>query len=79
MESFVKRIKDLQDQLVDVGVVVSLEYIASWFIRILPSKYDGIVTTLDTQVQPTLLKFDELSAMLLKVELQRIFNICCQE
>ena len=70
VESFVKRIKDLQDQLAVVGVVVSPEDMAHRCIRVLPSKYDGIVTTLNTQVRPTPLKFDELSAMLLEEELR---------
>ena len=39
-------------------------------IRVLPSKYDGIVTTLKSQVRPTPLKFDELSAMLLEEEIR---------
>ena len=70
VESFVKRIKDLQDQLAAVGVVISPEDMARRCIRVLPSKYDGIVTALNTQVRPTPLKFDELSAMLLEEELR---------
>ena len=48
VESFVKRIKDLQDQLAVVGVVISREDMARRCIRVLPSKYDGILTTLNT-------------------------------
>ena len=54
VESFVKRIKDLQNQLAFVGGVFSLEDMARRCIRVRPSKYDGIVTTLNIQVWPLL-------------------------
>ena len=70
VESFVKRINDLQDQLVAIGVAISPEEMARRCIRVLPPKYDGIVTALNTQVRPTPLRFEELSAMLLEEELR---------
>ncbi|MCO5600940.1 hypothetical protein L7F22_055057 [Adiantum nelumboides] len=49
-EDFIKRIKNLQDQLAVVGVVTTPEDLARRYIRILPPKYDGLVTALNTQV-----------------------------
>lgn len=70
VEAFIKRLKDLIDQLAAVGVAISPEDLARRCIRILPAKYDGLVTALNTQVRPTLLTFEELSAMLLEEELR---------
>ena len=77
VKCFVKRIKDLQDQLAAIGVVVSPEDRARRCIRVLSSKYDGIVTALSSQVRPTPLKFDELRAMLLEDKRKKgRFSIC---
>ena len=47
VESFVKRIKDLQGQLATIGVAVSPQNMAPQCIWVIPSKYDGIMTTLN--------------------------------
>ncbi|KAH7424974.1 hypothetical protein KP509_11G035000, partial [Ceratopteris richardii] len=39
-------------------------------VRVLPAKYDGLVTTLNTQVRPNPLTFEEFSAMLLEEEMR---------
>lgn len=70
VEDFIKRIKDLQDQMAAVGVAKTPEDLARRCIRILPAKYDGLVTALNTQVRPSPLTFEELSAMLLEEELR---------
>ncbi|MCO5563573.1 hypothetical protein L7F22_017218 [Adiantum nelumboides] len=70
VEAFIKWIKDLQDQLAVVGVAISPKDLAQRCICILSTtKYDGPVTALNTQVCPTPLMFEELSAMLLEEEL----------
>ncbi|MCO5586041.1 hypothetical protein L7F22_039979 [Adiantum nelumboides] len=69
VKAFIKWIKDLQDQLATVGVAIFPEDLARCCICILPAKYDGLVTALNTQVCPTPLMFEELSAMLLEEEL----------
>ncbi|MCO5561248.1 hypothetical protein L7F22_014869 [Adiantum nelumboides] len=70
VEAFIKWIKDLQDQLTAVGVAISPEDLARRCIRILPAKYAGLVTALNTQVRPFPLMFEELSAMLLEEEIR---------
>ncbi|MCO5567848.1 hypothetical protein L7F22_021544 [Adiantum nelumboides] len=70
VEAFIKRMKDLIDQLAAVGVAISPEDLARRCIRILPVKYDALVIALITQVRPTELTFEELSAMLLEEELR---------
>ena len=70
VEDFIKRIKDLQDQMAAAGVAKTPEDLARRCIRILPQKYDGLVTALNTQVRPQPLTFEELCAMLLEEELR---------
>ncbi|MCO5608004.1 hypothetical protein L7F22_062207 [Adiantum nelumboides] len=53
VEAFIKRMKDLIDQLAAVGVAISPEDLVRRCIRILPVKYDALVTALNTQVRPT--------------------------
>ncbi|MCO5581175.1 hypothetical protein L7F22_035053 [Adiantum nelumboides] len=69
-EDFIKRIKNLQDQLAVVGVVITPKDLTRRCIRSLPPKYDGLVTALNTQVRPTPLTFEKFCIMLLEEEVR---------
>ena len=56
-ETFITRIKNLCDQMAAVGITKTSEELARRYIRILPQKYDALVTTLNTQVRNPPLHF----------------------
>lgn len=69
-ESFVSRMKNLRDQMAAVGIAKSSEDLARRCIRVLPPKYDGLVTALNTQVRTPPLTFEEFTAMLQEEEMR---------
>ena len=69
-EIFITRIKGLCDQMAAVGIAKTSEELARRCIRVLPQKYDGLVTALNTQIRTPPLTFEEFSSMLLEEELR---------
>lgn len=69
-ETFITRIKNLCDQMAAIGITKTSEELARRCIRILPQKYDALVTTLNTRVRNPALTFEEFSVMLLEEEMR---------
>ena len=57
------------DQMTAIGITITSEDLVRRCIRILPPKYDGLVTALNTQNRNPPLNFEDFSAMLLGEEM----------
>ena len=65
-QQFLTRIKDIRDQMATIGMPISTEDLARRCVRALPSKYDSLVTSLNTGVCPSPLTFKEFSSILME-------------
>ena len=70
-EKFITRVKNLRDQMIAIGITITSKDLARRCIGILPPKYDGLVTTLNTQNRNPPLNFEDFSAMLLEEEMHQ--------
>ena len=69
-EAFITRIKNLCDLMAGARIKKSSKDLAWKCLLVCPPKFDGLVTTLNTQVRPSPLTFEDFCALLQEEELR---------
>ena len=63
-EAFITHIKNLCNLMASAVIKKSSKDLAQKCLLVCPPKFDGLVTTLNTQVRPSPLMFEDLCALL---------------
>ena len=69
-ETFITRIKNLRDLMAGAGIKKLSKHLARKCLLVCPPKFDALVTTLNSQMRPQPLTFEDFCALLQEEELR---------